>query len=1026
MLKAEVLYNKYYSLLPFDLILVFDDEALLLIQAFTTFDTRSPIFYSGIENVNLLKEFDDDVELFGFSEYLGIFETTALAKKLLPEAKKIYFLFDQSIESQFYMEEIIKREDYFTDMGLVPIFIESREHSFSDIANWLSKLSHEDIVVFHSFNKDINGDFLNNENLFSYFSSFSNIPIFTLFEPKNGFLGGYVTNEREEAVAVAEYAISYMKGDATSINITHDDISQHYYVIDEQVFEKYDLDRSVLPDDVIFVNPLDSRFQVSPQQLNLLLVMFVILLVMIFVSQVRYAKSTNKLLELEKISLEVKGLFNELGFDLAIEETLKLLNQEFNTFLSIYAILNKEVGRFEVKKLSDNSISSIDHFLDHCRMVEYPDMQRNIELKRVFVSKSRKELKFYSLSGFTKRVNIQSCLFLPIELQNEVNHYIILFSKNKMTQFSKKEEAAFNMLANILSAGILNSQLEQNEAGLIQSIYLKNQEMDYILSHSDNMIIAFDQYSNILEMNRRAREILGVTTDDLSTLKYEDFIHADDTNFKKKVEENPEQFKGKNNPTKIRTRMRTALYGYRWYEWVVYFFEEKGKIIKRVSIGHDVTSTMEREREMEYLLTHDAMTELYNSTYVKQVLKDLNLEGHAFCAYINISNFRQMNESFGHKTGDEFLIKFGQRLMLEFGEIENAVIARVSGDEFVVLVTSAQTNGVDEEKIKQILMQLNAKPINCMRNFLMFHLTIGYATFPEMAEVPLDIYRYAEVAMFESKKSNKRGFQKFEQAIFERQIQQQDVTNEVQQAMVQGEFEMFYQPIQNIQEPNKIYMESLIRWNHPKKGFLTPQYFLDIVESSGQIIEISRLMFEQVCLMLEKQKKKGFVIDSISFNLSVASLRLRGEAEYFIQIMKKHDVLPSQIVIEITESLFFENNFDVNLNLKIFREFGIQVAIDDFGMEYSTLSMLENVEYDVIKLDQHFTKNLGTKNADLIVNMIHELCVYNNKRCIVEGVEEKAQLEILKERGFVEFQGYYYSRPMPSSKLDQYYSKDFA
>ena len=1026
-LKAEVLYNKYHSLLPFDLILVFDDEALLLIKDFSEFDDRSPIFYSGIENVSLLDEFDEDVELFGFDEYLGIFETTELAKTLLPDANMIYFLFDQSIEAQFYMGEIEKNQNFFDALGLTTVFVESREKSFSDVADWLSYLPDDTIVLFHSFNKDVNDDYLNNDNLFSYFSSVSDVPIFTLFTPINGLLGGYVTLEREEATTVAEYAIKFLNGESVSKIITHNIIDKQQYVIDEQVFNKYNLDRDLLPDEVVFVNKGNSLFEVTPQQVNVLLVLFVVLLYFIFDSQIRYSSSTNKLLQIEKISLLVKNLFNELGFDLAIEETLKLLNEKFETFLSIYALLNEEEGKFEVIKMSDHSISSVDHFLDNCRVVDYPDVQENICNKNVFVSKSKKDLKFYSLDGQTNRARIKSCLFIPIELHKKECHYIILLSKSRKLRLPKKELASYNMLANILSVGIMNSYLEKSESELVHSIFQKNQEMEYILSHSDNMIVSFDQNSRILDMNKRARDILGVTTDDLQTLKYADFIHADDLTFSKQLKKDPNFFTGKNNPMKIRTRMRTALYGFRWYEWVVYFFEEEGEVVKRVSIGQDVTATVEREREMEYLLMHDAMTELNNSTYVKQLLKDLPETGSAFCAYMNISSFRQVNESFGHKIGDEFLVRFGERLKETFGKVENACLARVAGDEFVVLVTADDDSVVGmEKKIKDMLLRLNAKPINCSGNLIMFHLTIGYSTYPEMTENALDIYRFAEVAMFESKKSNKRGFQKFEQAIFERQIQQQDVTNEVQRAMVHGEFEMFYQPIQDIQEPNKIYMESLIRWNHPEKGFLTPQYFLDIVESSGQIIEISRLMFEQVCSLLEKQKRKGFIIDSISFNLSVASLRLRGEAEYFIQIMKKHNLLPSQIVIEITESLFFENNFDVNLNLKMFREFGIQVAIDDFGMEYSTLSMLENVEYDVIKLDQHFTKNLGTKNADLIVNMIHELCVYNNKRCIVEGVEEEAQLEILKERGFVEFQGYYYSRPMPSSQLAHFYLKDFA
>ena len=169
-------------------------------------------------------------------------------------------------------------------------------------------------------------------------------------------------------------------------------------------------------------------------------------------------------------------------------------------------------------------------------MVDYPDVQENINNKNAFVSKSKKDLKFYSLDGQTNRARIKSCLFIPIELHKKECHYIILLSKSRKLRLPKKELASYNMLANILSVGIMNSYLEKSEAELVHSIFQKNQEMEYILSHSDNMIVSFDQNSRILDMNKRARDILGVTTDDLQTLKYADFIHADDLTFSKAVE----------------------------------------------------------------------------------------------------------------------------------------------------------------------------------------------------------------------------------------------------------------------------------------------------------------------------------------------------------------------------------------------------------------------------------------------------------------------------------------------------------
>jgi EAL domain-containing protein (putative c-di-GMP-specific phosphodiesterase class I) len=252
-----------------------------------------------------------------------------------------------------------------------------------------------------------------------------------------------------------------------------------------------------------------------------------------------------------------------------------------------------------------------------------------------------------------------------------------------------------------------------------------------------------------------------------------------------------------------------------------------------------------------------------------------------------------------------------------------------------------------------------------------------------------------------------------------------EITREVQHGLLRDEFEMFYQPIYDVEHPNKIYFESLMRWQHPDKGLLSPNYFLDVVEKNGQIVDMSRLMFKKICEFIVNSRSNGFTINSVSFNVSVNSLRLRDEAHYYINTMKELGVDSSQIVIEITESLFFESNQEIYANLDLFRENKILIAIDDFGMKYSTLSVLEKVKYDMIKLDRHFTMNLGTKNADLVVNMVNDLCRYNDKRCIVEGVEDEKQLEDLKKRGFTEFQGYYYSMPLRENEVENYYLKSF-
>jgi diguanylate cyclase (GGDEF)-like protein len=700
-----------------------------------------------------------------------------------------------------------------------------------------------------------------------------------------------------------------------------------------------------------------------------------------------------------------------------------LLKERLSALLTAYIAYEPDLNKFSVIQQTDAENMPINTMVAHCNFEQNKIFKQQLLRNKVFINRKPRELVIASDEGDEKKV-IQSCLFMPILDEGETEQFIVLLSDERVFRFTEKQITAFSAISTTLSSGLSMLEAKEKEEAYIKSIANMTKEMAYVIAHSPSMILMFDHDSNILDANEKAIELLGLEGKDLSTVKYIEFFHPDDLFFKHEIESFFYHFDEKENPRIVRLRLKTVKYGYRWFEWMVFVFAENGEIVKRISIGTDVTEEIEHEKKMDFILNHDSMTELYNTNYLQSQM-DMVLNHQAvFCAYVDIRDFRKINENYGHLIGDEFLVQFSARLKQNFMDMENAFVVRVSGDEFAVVVKSEPSNILSKrDNVLNILHTINSTPIQCSGTMVPFYLNVGYSYYPELANSPKDVFRFSELAMFETKKNPSIGFRRFDWKLYEKEFKFQELNDEVKKAMENEEFEMFYQPIIQLNSPNKVYAESLLRWQHPTKGLLTPAYFIDFVEKNGQIIEIGRMTFVRVCKFIREKEKTGFSVGAISFNLSVSSLQIPNEAEYYINQMKDYGIDASQIVIEITESLFFDKNYEVSQNLEKFRSFGIIVAIDDFGMKYSTLSMLENVAYDVIKVDMHFTKNLGDRNADLVVNMIRELCNYNNKRCIVEGVEEKWQLDELKRRGFSEFQGYYFSRPIPGEQLVGFYKK---
>lgn len=438
--------------------------------------------------------------------------------------------------------------------------------------------------------------------------------------------------------------------------------------------------------------------------------------------------------------------------------------------------------------------------------------------------------------------------------------------------------------------------------------------------------------------------------------------------------------------------------------------------------GVDITDLKRARDRMEHLATHDRLTGLPNRNLFFDRLqhsldKAARRNEHTALLFVDLDNFKLINDRLGHAMGDLLLMQVADRLRACTRKQDT--VSRLGGDEFTVIaedlrVSSEELVAATAERIIAAL----STPFDLGGNEALLSASVGIAFYPKDGKDVTALTTSADTAMYRAKEVGKNNYQFFTEEMNAHAAARRALESDLLGALGRGEFFLEYQPQMRLKSSDVLGVEALLRWRHPQRGLLLPKEFIPLAEASGLIVPIGDWVLRAACAQLLAWARNGMHGVRVSVNLSPRQFRQEDLAERILAIMRESGVAATSLGFELTETCVMEDAELATEILQRLKDMGVGLAIDDFGMGYSSLQYLKRFPIDDLKIDGHFIKDLATDPEDqaivsAIITMGHSLRL----EVIAEGVETRAQLEFLRAEGCDLVQGYFINRPLSAERV---------
>jgi diguanylate cyclase (GGDEF)-like protein len=436
-----------------------------------------------------------------------------------------------------------------------------------------------------------------------------------------------------------------------------------------------------------------------------------------------------------------------------------------------------------------------------------------------------------------------------------------------------------------------------------------------------------------------------------------------------------------------------------------------------VATHEDITERRRAEKQIAHMARHDALTDLPNRVLLQdrlaQALAELPRDKRLAVLYLDLDNFKSVNDTLGHQIGDELLKTVAGRLRNCVREVDT--VARVGGDEFAVIHTGIEQPN-DAAFLARQICEAVKEPCELHGHAVIVDTSIGIALAPGDGSDPTELLKNADMALYRAKADGRGTYRFFEPAMDARMKTRRTLELALRMALVNGEFELHYQPLVNLEDRRITCCEALIRWHHPERGLIPPAEFIPIAEEIGLIVPLGEWVLRQACA--DAMQWPADI--KVAVNLSPIQVMNQNLVAVIVGALAATGLPANRLEVEITESVLMQNSEATLATLHRLRELGVKISMDDFGTGYSSLSYLRSFPFDKIKIDRCFISGLATGDDSVaIVLAIAGLAKHLGIATTAEGVETKQQLQQVKALGCSEMQGFLFSAPRRNEEITQ-------
>jgi diguanylate cyclase (GGDEF)-like protein/PAS domain S-box-containing protein len=564
-----------------------------------------------------------------------------------------------------------------------------------------------------------------------------------------------------------------------------------------------------------------------------------------------------------------------------------------------------------------------------------------------------------------------------------------------------------------------NEEVEKHRSSLVAS----EQRYELAVEGANDGIWDWDFETGVYFFSLKLKSTFGYETDEVDNTinSWTSLIHPEDWEKTKLTINEYSNKRSGNYESTYRVRCKSGE-----YRWILSkgkgVWDEQGKILRLAGSHTDITEKIKLEAKLQLIAYYDALTGLPNRAYLElEALKAMEKNQRFALISLDIDDFKHVNDTMGYDIGENFLKQFSKKLTNFFTDQD--IIARINGDKFAIIMFQKENISDITFQLEQLL-QLIRNPWEMEGNKYYITISIGGALYPAHGSDFASLMQKAEIAMYDQKERGKDGYNIYEASMYENSIRFVQMSSQLREAIEKKEFQLYYQPQIEVKTGKIVGVEALIRWKHPERGFVSPMEFIPFSEKTGYITEISEWVLKTAINQKRQWDKKGYQSIKVAVNLSGFVITENKAFENICAILEETMIKPGEIEVEVTETAVMMELDKAKDHLLRLREYGISIAMDDFGSGYSSLNYLHLLPFDIIKIDREFIKNVKDKEEDnfiyrTVVGLAHDMKL----NVVAEGVETKEQESFLKKYNCDIGQGFLYSKPLPAAELEKLLEK---